>query len=147
MTRRQKPALHASTVILGRRGILVRGKSGSGKTTLCQNLIDHWSQLGKFASWVCDDQTLYEEKENSILASAPVSIAGLKENRFGGIIKIPHQQITVLDLEVCLVPNGHLDRLPENISSDRFSSLPSIKVPEKSSKIAIELISERLDQI
>ncbi len=91
--------LHASTVVLGDRGLLIRGASGTGKTHLALTLVTRWRQSGVFARFVCDDQTFVMPRNGRLVARAPLTIAGLAEV-LGGVVKVPHEPATVVDLVV-----------------------------------------------
>ncbi|RAI36158.1 serine/threonine protein kinase, partial [Rhodoplanes roseus] len=51
------PTLHASTVLVGARAVLIRGASGSGKSRLALRLLDAVAAAGGFARLVADDRT------------------------------------------------------------------------------------------
>lgn len=95
--------LHASTIVLGDRGVLIRGASGAGKTHLALTLVTRWIQSGSFARLVCDDQTFAISRHGRLVARAPLTIAGLAEVSSLGVVAVPHEPATVLDLVVELV--------------------------------------------
>lgn len=72
--------LHASTVAVDGRAVLITGASGSGKSALALQLMAHGAQL------VADDRTLVECDGESIVASCPAAISGLIEARGAGIL-------------------------------------------------------------
>ena len=45
---------HGSAVILGDRGVLIRGRAGAGKTTLALSLVETCRATGGFARLVSD---------------------------------------------------------------------------------------------
>ena len=67
-------AVHASTVALDGRAVLITGPSGSGKSDLTLRLLDRGFAL------VSDDQTLVRRVDDQLIASAPPTIAGKLEN-------------------------------------------------------------------
>jgi serine kinase of HPr protein (carbohydrate metabolism regulator) len=68
--------LHASTVALDGRAVLVTGPSGSGKSDLALRLLDRGFKL------VSDDQTMIRLDGERLLASPPANIAGKLEVRY-----------------------------------------------------------------
>ena len=85
--------LHASTVAVEGRAVLIAGISGSGKSDLALRLIDRGFSL------VSDDQTIVQKRGNRLYASAPATIRGKLEIRGIGIVSMP----VVEDLPVALV--------------------------------------------
>jgi HPr kinase/phosphorylase len=75
--------LHASTVAVDGRGLLILGPSGAGKSALALQLI----ALG--AALVADDQTEVTLRGGTLLAQSPASIHGLIEARGIGILRAP----------------------------------------------------------
>ena len=67
--------LHASTVSIKGRAVLIEGPSGSGKSDLALRLIDRGATL------VSDDYTIVRRIDGNLIASAPPNIAGLCEVR------------------------------------------------------------------
>ena len=85
MTPRAGPRLsaetvHASTVAVDGRAVLITGPSGSGKSDLALRLLDRGFIL------VSDDQTIVKKDGDRLLASAPPNIAGKLEVRGIGIV-------------------------------------------------------------
>ena len=97
--------VHASTVAIDGRAVLIMGASGSGKSDLALRLIDRGAAL------VSDDYTLLKRQGAQLVASAPATIAGRIEVRGVGIVTLPH----VADVPVALivVVDGLPARLPE----------------------------------
>ena len=74
--------LHASTVAMDGRAVLITGQSGSGKSDLALRLVDRGFTL------VSDDRTIVRREGDHLLASAPPHIAGKLEIRGIGIIEM-----------------------------------------------------------
>jgi serine kinase of HPr protein (carbohydrate metabolism regulator) len=99
--------VHATTVAIGGRGVLLRGRSGSGKSDLALRLIDAGAKL------VADDQSELRRDGDTILVRSPAPIAGLIEVRGVGIFPVDFLSNTRLALIVDLVAPQHIERLPE----------------------------------
>lgn len=75
--------LHASSVALNGRGILIRGASGSGKSSLALAL------LARGANLIADDRTCVARRREGLLAWSPQAILGQIESRGIGILTTP----------------------------------------------------------
>ena len=102
--------LHATTVAIGGRAVLLRGASGSGKSDLALRLIDAGARL------VADDRSELRRDGGAVLVSAPATIAGLVEARGLGILRLDSLAVARLSLIVDLVAPEAIDRLPEKRS-------------------------------
>lgn len=111
---------HASVVIAGDRGIMLRGPSGAGKTALSLALLDWCKAANRFGCLVSDDQVLLGRSGAQIVAEAPPTIEGLMELRGFGPIKVRFERRTLLDLVVDLVD---ADRAPRFQPDERVSLL------------------------
>ncbi|MBN9079210.1 MAG: hypothetical protein BGN87_01255 [Rhizobiales bacterium 65-79] len=107
---------HATAVVLGDRGVLIRGRSGAGKTTLALALVGMCAAKGRFASLVSDDQALLEARGGRLVCRAPESIAGMAEYRGMGPEPTPFEPAMVVGLVVDLVERGAVPRYPERDS-------------------------------
>jgi HPr kinase/phosphorylase len=74
--------IHATTVSLDGRGVILRGPSGSGKSDLALRLINEGALL------VADDQTILFVESGRMMAQPPAEIAGKMEVRGVGIVKM-----------------------------------------------------------
>jgi HPr kinase/phosphorylase len=95
--------VHASAVLAGARGILIRGPAGAGKSRLALGLIEA-AQCGlvAFARLVGDDRIELAASHGRLLARAPPALAGLIEGRGLGIRKLAHEPVAVIGLVVDL---------------------------------------------
>ncbi len=98
--------LHASTVALDGRAVMISGPSGSGKSDLALRLLDRGFVL------VSDDQTIVRRVGDRLIASAPPNIAGKLEIRGVGIVDME----TVEDMPVALLVEltSDIQRLPDD---------------------------------
>lgn len=129
--------IHASSVAIGGRAVLITGPSGSGKSDLTLRLIDRGFTL------VSDDQTIVRRDGQRLLASAPTTIAGKLEIRGIGIMDMDTESNVPLALLVELT--SEIQRLPdENRERPILGiSLPLISVDAMAasapSKVALAL--------
>ena len=110
--------VHASTVAIGGRAVLITGPSGSGKSDLTLRLLDSGFTL------VSDDQTIVRRDGDRLLASAPATITGKLEVRGIGIVEVETEQDVQLALAVEL--RGDFERLPQD---SRERSLLGVSLP------------------
>jgi serine kinase of HPr protein (carbohydrate metabolism regulator) len=130
-------ALHASTVAIGGRAVMITGPSGAGKSDLALRLIDRGFTL------VSDDQTLVQRDGDRLIAAAPPSIAGKLEIRGLGIVEIDTAGNVPVALLVELTSD--IQRLPDDSRERPILGVPlplvSIDATTASaaSKVAIAL--------
>ena len=131
--------LHAGSVAIDGRVVLIGGRSGQGKSDLALRLIDRGHSL------VSDDYTFVRRVEGRLLASAPERIAGKIEVRGVGVLELP----AVKDLPVALFVDLDLpaERLP---TREEKRIVAGVTVPavglsglEASAPIKVELALDR----
>lgn len=97
--------LHATTVAVEGRGLVILGPSGSGKSGLALQLM----ALG--AVLVADDQTILHRRESRLIATCPPTIRGRIEARGLGILAAK----TIDEAELLLAVDlgvAEIERLP-----------------------------------
>jgi serine kinase of HPr protein (carbohydrate metabolism regulator) len=109
--------IHATTVAIGERAVVILGPSGAGKSDLALRLIDRKAML------VADDYTELEILDGTLLARPPATIAGKLEVRGIGIVAQPFRAPVRVALAVRL---GEEERMPE----PRLATLAGVSVPE-----------------
>lgn len=107
--------IHASTIAIDGRAVMLLGPSGAGKSDLALRLIDRGALL------VSDDYTQLARSGTRLIARAPSTIAGKIEVRGLGIISLPHIDDVAVALAVHLRPA--IDRMPER-QFERFLDIP-----------------------
>jgi serine kinase of HPr protein (carbohydrate metabolism regulator) len=131
--------IHATTVAIGGRGVMIVGPSGAGKSDLALRLIDRGAML------VSDDYTECTARNGILMAAAPPMIAGKIEVRGIGIVDMPHAGETPVAMVVALASG--VDRLPEpgttHIAGIDLSALALIAF-EASAPIKVEIALSRL---
>jgi serine kinase of HPr protein (carbohydrate metabolism regulator) len=95
--------LHASSVAIGGRAVLIGGRPGTGKSDLSLRLIDRGARL------ISDDYTIVTLVEGVARAAAPATIAGKIELRGVGIVELE----AVRDVPIALFVD--LDERPERL--------------------------------
>lgn len=95
--------VHATGLVLGDVGLLLRGPPGAGKSLLALELLDLWEVMGAPAFLVSDDRIDLVAEGKTIAMHAPKAIAGLIELRGRGIVRRPHLAAAPLHLVVDLV--------------------------------------------
>ena len=129
--------LHASTVAIDGRAVIISGPSGSGKSDLTLRLLDRGFVL------VSDDRTIVRKDGGKVIATAPDTIRGKLEIRGVGIVDMPVQA----DVPVALVVEltSDIQRLPDD-SRERTilgAGIPLISVDAMTasapSKVALAL--------
>jgi serine kinase of HPr protein (carbohydrate metabolism regulator) len=135
MTPLSTELIHASTVAIGNRAVLIEGPSGAGKSDLALRLIDRGAVL------VSDDYTLAKRVPGGLVAAAAPNIAGRIEVRGIGIVDMPHRDDVPVALVVSL--NAPPARMPE---AGRTRAILGVDVPcvvlaglEPSAPIKVEL--------
>ena len=103
--------VHATTVSVDGRAVLIRGVAGSGKSSLALQML----ALG--ADLVADDRTRLWRDGDRIMAEAPATIAGRIEARGVGILAAPAAGPTPLAM---IIDMDHIEtsRLPEAREED-----------------------------
>lgn len=136
--------IHASSVVVQGRAILLSGPSGVGKSDLALRLIDRGATL------LCDDYTHIVRHADSPIAKAMPTIAGLIEVRGIGLIRQPHIDQAPVALIVSLLEQDEPQpqRLPDSLP---VRTLCGVDVPvltlhgfEASAPLKIELALKRI---
>lgn len=105
-SRLSSETLHASSVAMNGRTVLIAGPSGSGKSDLALRLLDRGFTL------VSDDRTIVRKEGSKLTATAPETIKGKLEVRGVGIVDME----TVSDMPVAMVVEmtSDIQRLPDD---------------------------------
>ena len=110
--------IHASTVALDGRAVLISGPSGAGKSDLALRLLDRGFTL------VSDDQTLVRRDGDRLIATAPPNIAGKLEVRGIGIVEV--DRLSDIPLALIVELTSDIQRLPDD---SRERPILGVRVP------------------
>jgi len=117
--------VHATGLVLGKTGLILRGPSGGGKSLLALELLDTWEARGLTAKLVSDDRIDLVVEKGGLVMLAPKSIEGLIELRGRGIVSRPFTRKAPVHLVVDLVPT--LERMVEE--DELTTELSGIRLP------------------
>jgi serine kinase of HPr protein (carbohydrate metabolism regulator) len=138
---------HATSLVIGRTGLLLEGPPGSGKSTLALELIGLAQAQNMFAALIADDQTMAAAKGGRLVASCPPSIKGQAEVRGLGIVRLRQVDCCIVDRVVRLEPAPTIARMPEAQSTVIDGvELPVLSVPQRQTVLSIMMIKPYLDR-
>jgi len=107
-------AIHATAIVVGECGILIRGPSGSGKSSLALAILRIADERGSHCRLIGDDRVVVEARSARALARCSDGIKGLVEWRGLGIVPAPCEPAAVIRLVVDLESAAGLPaRLPD----------------------------------
>ena len=132
--------IHASTVAMDGRAVLITGPSGSGKSDLTLRLLDRGFTL------VSDDRTIVRRDGDRLVATAPQIIAGKLEIRGIGIVEM--ERLSDVPVALLIELTSDIERLPDD-SRDRpilGVKLPLVSIDAKTASAASK-VSLALDRM
>src|SRR3954469_9680700 len=118
--------IHATCVVIGEAGILIRGASGSGKSSLAGALLAPAAPAGRFGRLVGDDRVEVAALNGRLIARPVKPIEGRLEVRGVGIVGLAHEPAVVVRLAVDCA-EGVPARMPE--AADAVAILAGIAIP------------------
>jgi HPr kinase/phosphorylase len=123
---RSDSTIHASAVLVGTCGLLIRGDSGAGKSQLVLQLVLAATE-GRlaFARLVADDRVFVTAAHGRLIARAPRELAGLLEIRGLGIRRLPYEPAAVIRLVVDLAAAA--ERMPPATATE--TEIEGVRLP------------------
>jgi HPr kinase/phosphorylase len=132
--------IHATCVVIGEAGILIRGLSGSGKSSLALQLLTDAARAGRFSRLVGDDRVEIAALNGRLVARPVKPIEGRLEVRGVGIVGLAHEPAAVVRLIVDCAAEAPA-RMPEG--ADAVAIVAGIALPRLVSDLD-EGIAERV---
>jgi serine kinase of HPr protein (carbohydrate metabolism regulator) len=127
--------LHATSVAIDGRAVLLCGASGMGKSDLALRLIDRGAIL------ISDDYTIIKWVDGRLEATAPSTIVGKMEVRGIGVVDMPCTDYARIALIVDL--SNDIDRMPldPELRAIAGTDVPVVRIApfEASAPIKVEL--------
>lgn len=144
------PTVHATAVVIGETGLLIRGASGAGKTSLAFALVEAARRSGTYAAFVADDRVALSCANGRLLSRCPEAIAGLAERRGRGIEKVDHVPAAVIRLVADLVEADAMARLPE--IADEETEIEGVRlrrqaIPTRQTAVSLPLLGAALTEM
>jgi HPr kinase/phosphorylase len=99
--------VHATAVLAGADGVLIRGDSGTGKSSLA------WMMMERGARLIADDRVHLSACHGRVIAAGLGAFAGKLELRGRGIVSVPYERSAVIRLVADLVAEAEMERLPD----------------------------------
>ncbi|MGO9136009.1 MAG: HPr kinase/phosphorylase [Methylovirgula sp.] len=109
----QGESLHATAVVIGETGLLIRGPSGAGKSNLAHALIAYAAQIGQFGRLIGDDRILLSAANGRLIARGHGAALGMIELRGQGIVSMRFEPAAVLGFVIDLVAPEEALRYPD----------------------------------
>jgi len=110
--------LHASSVAIARRAVLITGASGQGKSRLALDLVSRGAVL------IADDRTVLTRRGDAVIAASPDTIRGGIEARGVGLLRAPASEPCAL---ACVVDMDREET--ERLPPDRETEVLGVTLP------------------
>lgn len=123
---RTKPHyIHATAVLIGEAGLLIRGVSRSGKSSLALALLEEAARHGSPGKLIGDDRISIERQGDLCILRGHPAILGQIEKRGEGILSVPWETSGIARCVIDLEP---LQETP-SVSSLCFTQIEGIELP------------------
>lgn len=120
-------ALHATVVLIGEVGVLIRGDSGAGKSRLAQAVIADTQRRGGFARLVGDDRVMVSATHGVLVARPHPAIAGLIEERGSGLLRVDYEPAARL---ACVVDIVSAANGPARLPHPEETEIVGVRLPK-----------------
>ncbi|WP_442756011.1 HPr kinase/phosphorylase [Methylocystis sp. JAN1] len=135
--------LHANALLLGEKGLLLRGPSGSGKSALTLALISRVEAQGDFARLVGDDRVGVGARHGRLVARPHPAIAGVLEIRGLGLTRVAFEAACVLHAVVDICGSEERPaRCPE--PDEKIASICGVALPRLVAKDCTDVSVARI---
>jgi serine kinase of HPr protein (carbohydrate metabolism regulator) len=146
--------VHATVVVVGESGVLIRGASGTGKSALALALMAEAGRQGLFNRLVGDDRVQLSTTSGRLTARGHPVVAGLIEERGTGLLAVPHEDAVVVRCIVDMLGQSHdmsTSRMPgegdrriavEGVELPRIGIFGALSVQEGARRILAQLAVE-----
>ena len=124
--------IHASALVIGEKGVLIRGASGAGKSALALAMIEAARGASLFARLIGDDRVLLSRAGPHVVAQPHPAIAGLIEKRGQGLASVKHEPGALLSCVIDLIAQGaHGADVPPRMpaAQDLIAIIESVELP------------------
>jgi HPr kinase/phosphorylase len=111
--------VHATALIVGEAGVLVRGRSGSGKSALALALLAVAAERRLFVRLIGDDRVFLHQQNGRLLLTGAPNVQGLIERRGYGIV--------AAQAELCAIARLVVDLLPPQTQGERAPNYEALK--------------------
>lgn len=119
--------IHATAVVVGEAGILIRGRSGCGKSALALALVELARERGLFGRLIGDDRVIIQSCGGRALLSGAPQVASLIERRGYGLESQAFERTAVARLVVDLLEeSAKAARMPE--VADEITTLGAVRL-------------------
>lgn len=120
-------AIHASAVVVGEAGIVIRGASGAGKSSLALALLEAARQAARFGALIGDDVVHLVAHHGRLIARGHPAVRGKIERRGQGLLEIGAEPAAAVRLVVDIVPANQAVRYPDPINP--YVTLCDVELP------------------
>ena len=103
-------SLHATALVVGESGVLLRGPSGAGKSSLALALIWATRERALYAALIADDRVFARALGGRLIVRGAPEFAGKIEQRCEGVIEVAAEPAAVIRLVVDLAGRGEAPR-------------------------------------
>ena len=124
--------IHASALVIGEKGVLIRGASGAGKSALALAMIEAARGASLFARLIGDDRVLLSRAGPHVVARPHPAIAGLIEKRGQGLASVKHEPGALLSCVIDLIAQGaHGADVPPRMpdAQELRATIESVELP------------------
>lgn len=141
--------VHATCLLFGEHGLLIRGVSGAGKSRLAELLRREAAVVGRFARFVGDDRVRLAVRHGRVVAAAHPLLAGHHELRGLGLVEGLYEPQARLSLVIDLA-EAPVERMPEDEPCIELIgiALPVLRLTAGDiGPFAVALVEQRLRQL